>query len=224
MAYATAARAAHDGAIIYGNGGFEVRQSEGGFIYFPTASTASRIRAMGDAPVAMDSATPAVGSVEWFRDATEEEVAGLAKRRCKPAAKADDGLSADDRAELVATLLLPSVLRIIEAEDRAAARAKDDSRSEHSEQVDLYGEPDAKDGEEVPIESRVANWYRQARDYWKGVSTKTRQGSQFAGMTGRVASPTAVKTKAATATDGKAEDPVAANARKARQHSAFARF
>lgn len=173
--------------------------------------------------VALDSATPAgVASADWLKDATESEIEALFKRRCKPASKASDALSADEHAMLVATLLLPTALRIMREEDKAA-RATDDKDSENH---DLFNAgPEAEDGEEMPIENRAANWYAKARSYWQRVSTRTRQGSQLPGMMGRYSSPTAVKTRAAVAADAKRiEDPVAANARKARQFNLFNRF
>lgn len=220
MAYATVGETSHHGAAVYGAGNFEIRKAEGGFIYFPTPAKAAAIHAMGNGPVAMDSAGEkhAVGNAAWLAKASEAEIAALVKRRCKPVAADKD---VDRETERVARRLLPKALAIKKAEDEAMAA--DDKDSENH---DLFNAgPEAEDGEEMPIENRAANWYLKARDYWKRVSTRTRQGSQLQAMTGRYSSPTAVKTKAAVAADSqRAEDPVAANARKAKQFSMYSRF
>lgn len=169
--------------------------------------------------VAMDAAQT-VGSVDWFKHASEHEIAALVKQRCKPAKAAADRQVEDDQTLLVAQLLLPTALRIMREEDKVA-QARDDAQAEQ----EVLCDPNAIDSEDEPIENRAANWYARARDYWQRVSTRTRQRSQFAGVTGRIASPIAVKTMGAVAADTKrAEDPVAANARKAKQFSMYSRF
>jgi hypothetical protein len=157
-----------------------------------------------------------------FRDFKGRRVAGVgmdsATRQAHLVAKStkvvdnESEKAADAQAMKVIKSLLPRLLKMLRAET-VEAEGTDDTESENA---DLFGGENPEAADEAPIHARATNWYRKAREYWQGVSTKNRQQSQFAGGTGRYPSATAVAPKTA--------DAIAANAKAARQTSAFTRF
>ena len=169
---------------------------------------------VGDKPaaVAKDSA-PTVGSVEWFVDASESEVAAYMDKRLNAAA---------DR-EIAAVLPLLKVFATAKDNTQEEAQALGLEGEEDSEEAELRrGQVTGNDDEEtMTIAERIAASYRAAKGFWRKSATRNRQRSQFAGSTGRYASPSA--TDSSTAKPSK-HDLVAANAKAARQTSMFKRF
>ena len=150
------------------------------------------------------STNPVVGSLEWFKWASESEIGAFFEKRL---AKAAD----EQVQELFPAICLQ--MAIDNAEEEQAVREG------ASTEEDEYEEASADDEEEITIADRLAASYKSAKDYWQRVNRRLRQRSQFAGSTGRYP----------TATDGnnskpaKRVDLIAANAKAAKQYSGFAR-
>lgn len=92
------------------------------------------------------------------------------------------------------------------------AAVAEDGKEE--EQKALFSEPEAEDVDTVAAYNDAL---KTERERWNGIVKRNRQRSQFAGATGRYAPVNPASRAKATAADS-----VKANARKARQYSAFA--
>jgi hypothetical protein len=163
------------------------------------------------AAVAMDAA-PAVGSIEWFKDASEQEVNTYMNKRFDAAAD----------KEIAAVLPLLKVFATAKDGKEEEAQALGLEGEEDSEEAELrHGQIISKDEAQMTIAERISTGYRAAKDFWKKSATRNRQRSQFAGSTGRY--PSATATDEHTSKPSK-HDLVAANAKAARQTSMFKRF